>query len=156
MAGLASDTINDCYESINERVKRIWDTDIMLMDQSTGNRILLKEENIIFPGTTAQPPEDENPDIWCRIFNLHAGRELIGMGEDALYNNTATYHIQVFVPNGQGIQDLYDISDTFVRELSGFDDGNVMFVEVKPLEVGDDGNYYNVNIQGTYTYQSVV
>lgn len=111
-------------------------------------------ENI---GTPGSPPDTPSP--WARPTVRHNPGEPASLGDatgQKRYNRTGLLTVGVFVPIGEGLSRAYDLAKIVADAYEGkASPRRVWFRNVRVLEVGPDGEWFQVNVLIDFTYVEV-
>jgi len=113
---------------------------------------------VMWPDVAAQKPPTSG--AWARVTVQHnTGRQATlsnGVGQRR-FRRTGVVTVQVFAPTGDG-QEFSDQLATIAKnafEGVTTSPGRVMFRDVRLREVGQDGNFYQVNVLADFEYDEV-
>lgn len=107
----------------------------------------------------AQDDIPETQDPWARVTIRHspAGRQTLtgGVGTTR-YERTGIFTAQVFIPNGEGLVELYSLGKTVADAFDGVaSPGGVWFRDGRFTEVGPDGEWFQGNFTVAFAYDEV-
>lgn len=111
----------------------------------------------IYDDTAKQPPEDGDTS-WVRIQVRHRTGSRASLGrKDGTGKHTQRgfIFVEIYTPREDGLvkSDIY--SAAFAEQLRKFPDGDIWISEVADNEVGDDGNWYRVDVIAEFEYDLI-
>jgi len=111
----------------------------------------------IYDDTVRQPPEDGSSP-WVRIQVRHRAGVRASLGRadgKGKHDQTGFIFIEIYTPREDGLTDSDQYSAAFAEKLRKFPDGDIWIVEVVATEVGDDGNWYRVDVIADFEYDLI-
>jgi len=114
----------------------------------------LKYENV---GTKSLPPTGQS--AWARVVLRHTESRqatLSGAQGSRTFRRNGVLTVQVFSPTGRGIIGTSDL-DTIIRDAyeGTTTSGGVEFRNVTINEVGQDGDFFQVNVVARFEYDTI-
>jgi hypothetical protein len=106
------------------------------------------------------PPADDPPKSWARINLRHGPRSqanLAGDGATRRYTSVGLLTIQVMAPSDSTIGTDDSLVAQFIAAYSGkTTSGGVWFRNVRGVEVGEDGAWFQTNVYAEFEYDEIV
>ncbi len=109
-------------------------------------------------GASATPPAGSS-DPWARVTLRHTFGEqasLSGSGGTRRWRRDGLLTVQIFIPIGEGLSEGYSLAKTVVDAFEGIATTSaVWFRNVRVNEIGNDGEWYQVNVLVDFTYDEI-
>lgn len=112
----------------------------------------------IYDDTAERVPEDGSIK-WVRISVKHRAGARSSLGRaDAKSKNTISgfVFVEIYTPREDGLQDSDIISKAFADKFRKFPDGDIWIAETSEMEMGEDGNWFRVDIIAEFSYDLIV
>lgn len=110
---------------------------------------------VIWPDKDGKPPTGQVP--WARVTIKHAtGGQSSLSDQNGLQRHTytGTLYVQLFTPkNGGNLSEM--LSDSLLLSLRHFRNDTLWFRDMRAIEVGRDGDFFQVNVLTTFTYDDI-
>lgn len=97
------------------------------------------------------------PEEWIRavVIALDGAQTTLGRRGNRKYTRAGTIIVSVFTKRGEGSAQ----ADKWAEEIRGMFEGNrvgpAWFLECEVRSVGEDGKYYQVNVDCTFNYEEM-
>jgi hypothetical protein len=112
---------------------------------------------LVFDDFEDDLPSSTSP--WTRITVRHATGGQISLSNEAgkrRYDRKGTVFVQIFTPFGDGLTLSDSLAIIAARAFEGKETPlHVWFRDVRFVEVGRDGHWYNVNVLAAFEYDEV-
>ncbi len=111
----------------------------------------------IYDDTVQRVPEDGSIK-WVRISVKHrnGSRASLGRADSKSKHTQAGFiFVEVYTPRENGLVDSDVISTAFANSLRNFSDGDIWIADVSPMEMGEDGNWFRVDIVADFSYDLI-
>jgi hypothetical protein len=114
-----------------------------------------------FPMLWQDKPEEKPPTRtpWARTTLRHTGggqASLVSFNGVSRFNREGIITVQVFTPSGEGLSRGYNlckvISDVFEGAVTA---GGVWFTNTTLTEVGQDGDWFQINVNTDFNYDEL-
>lgn len=102
----------------------------------------------------SEPGENGKP--WIRVGVMHkegGAASLPGADGTKIWKREATLQIEIFTKAGQGVN--YSLADAFERAFARASIG-VRFTSIRKREIGENGDWYQVNLLCDFNYDEVI
>lgn len=110
-----------------------------------------------FEDVRKQRSKDEEP--WAVVTLQHASgfqSTLSGAEGTRTFARLGFITVQIFTPNGKGLQEAYDLAKVVSDAFEGISTpGGVWFRNVRLNEVGRDGEFFQLNVVIEFRYDEV-
>jgi len=101
----------------------------------------------------------QNEEPWSVVTLNHASgfqATLSGADGSRTFARLGFLTVQIFTPNGKGLQDAYDLAKVVSDAFEGISTpGGVWFRNVRLNEVGRDGEFFQLNVIVEFRYDEV-
>jgi hypothetical protein len=135
-------TYQQARDEIFEVFKQAWDT--------TGYEVHYED-------VRKQRSKDEEP--WAVVTLKHAAgfqSTLSGSVGNKTFTRLGFVTIQIFTPNGKGLQEAYDLAKVVSDAFEGVStSGGVWFRNVRLNEIGRDGEFFQLNVVVEFRYDEI-
>ena len=111
----------------------------------------------IYDDTEKQPPTDGTTP-WVRVSVRHrAGRRAsLGRADGKGKHTQAGFiFVEIYTPRENGLENSDTYSAAFAEQLRRFPDGDIWIADVAEIEVGEDGNWYRVDVIAEFEYDLI-
>lgn len=129
--------------------------DAILTQFSTEWATLTTPPALFYDDVKGDLPSATSPWARVNIQQVFGEQTSIGDPGSRLFEHTGIVTVQVFTPVGDGL----DLSDTLVEAALGAFEGkstnNIWYKNVRAIDVGDEGDWYHVNIKADFTYRKL-
>ncbi len=112
----------------------------------------------IYDDTAQRVPEDGSIK-WVRISVRHANGSRSSLGRaDGKSKQTISgfVFVEIYTPREDGLVDSDILSTAFANSLRNFSDGDIWIRDVSAVEMGEDGNWFRVDIIADFSYDLIV
>lgn len=113
--------------------------------------------DIFWEDVRKQRGKNEKP--WATVTLQHASgfqSTLSGAVGSRTFTRLGFITVQIFTPNGKGLQDAYDLAKVVSDAFEGTSTpGGVWFRNVRLNEVGRDGEFFQLNVIVEFRYDEV-
>ena len=141
------------YEEATDEVltlfKAAWDT--------TAYATLVDYQNLAPSGGVKLPPNAQS--AWARVTlrNILGNQaSLTGALATSRFDREGLLTVQVFVPAGEGLSEAYQLAKIVADAYEGVASPNgVWFRNVRVNEIGEDGDFYQVNVLVDFSYSEI-
>ena len=111
----------------------------------------------IYDDTVLQPPEDSDT-AWVRISVKHRAGSRASLGRHdgkGKHNQVGFIFVEIYTSREIGLVKSDQFSAAFAEKLRNFPDGDIWIADVAATEVGDDGNWYRVDVIADFEYDLI-
>mgnify|MGYP000046911348 CR=1 FL=1 len=109
--------------------------------------------------TNVTPDFPDDPEPWARPkVKHHAGGSgsLTGASGSRRYERPGLLIVQIFVPKGEGLSEAYSLGKVIADAYEGQSSASgAWFRNIRPDEVGEDGDFEQLNMLIDFTYDEV-
>lgn len=110
----------------------------------------------IYDDTKKAVPNDAT--TWVRISVRHrrGSRASLGNKAGSRKNNQSGFvFIEIYTPRENGLVNSDIISAAFAENIRSGQDGDIWYSDVSEIEVGEDGNWFRVDVIAEFNYDLI-
>lgn len=111
----------------------------------------------IYDDTADQPPTDGDTS-WTRIAVRHRSGRRASLGRadgKGKHSQSGFIFIEIYTPREKGLVDSDVYSAAFAEALRKFPDGDIWISNISGIEIGDDGNWFRVDVIAEFEYDLI-
>jgi hypothetical protein len=112
---------------------------------------------VLYSDVSQEPPDT---GAWARVTINHTTSRQATLSNETgarRFRRVGFVTVQIFTPTGGGLTLSDGLTTIAVRAFEGVTTtpGRVLFRNVRPIEVGQDGNWFNMNVVADFEYDEV-
>lgn len=129
--------------------------DAILTQFSTEWATLTTPPALFYDDVTGDLPPATSPWARVNIQNVFGEQTSLGEAGARIFEHSGIVTVQIFTPVGDGL----DLSDTLVEKaldaFEGRSTSGIWYKNARAVDIGEDGDWYQVNIKSDFTYRRV-
>lgn len=139
--------------TLNQARNEIWSTFQDAWEADSTSELV----PVLYPDVSGEPPEE---GAWVRASMIHTGSTQVTLSNETgarRFRRSGIVTIQIMTPCGMGLTLSDQLTKIAMRAFEGVttSPGGVMFLNVRPIEAGQSGNWYQVNVLADFQYDEV-
>jgi len=111
----------------------------------------------IYDDTEKQPPTTSTTS-WARVSVRHRNGRRTSLGRadgKGKHTQAGFIFVEIFTPREAGLTNSDTYSAAFAEQLRRFPDGDIWIKDVSEIEVGEDGNWFRVDVIAEFEYDLI-
>ena len=111
----------------------------------------------IYDDTVKQVPDDGDL-TWVRISVKHRAGERSSLGradKKGKHTQTGFVFVEIYTPREDGLVNSDVLSAAFAESIRTSTDGDIWYKDVAATEVGEDGNWFRVDVIAEFEYDLI-